>query len=151
LENLPESLHKLDFYENQITKLENLPESLKVLKCRYNRITKLENLPNTLQELNCSGNQITKLENLPESLCELDYSKNPIQFVDDVEYNRIEFSLKGYQAIRRIQKRMKRRFKMKNEASRLIGKRVLHLLYKVDGIMCKKGWENLVNEGIINI
>jgi hypothetical protein len=89
------------------------------------------------------------LENLPESLCELDYSKNPIQFVDDVEYNRIEFSLKGYQTIRRIQKRMKRCFKMKNEASRLIGKHVLHWLYKVDGIMCKKGWENLVNEEII--
>ena len=57
--------------------------------------------------------------------------------------------LKGYQAIKRIQKRMKRRFKIKNDASRIIGRQVLHWLYKPNGMMFKKDWENLIKEGLV--
>lgn len=37
-------------------------------------------------------------------------------------FNRIKFTFIGYQAIKRLQKRMKRRFKIKNDASRIIGR-----------------------------
>jgi hypothetical protein len=58
--------------------------------------------------------------------------------------------LLGYQAIRRIQRRIKSRFRIKNNASRIIGRLVLHWLYKADGPMFKKNWNELVNSGLVN-
>jgi len=150
LENLPKCLQKLYCSSNQISRLENLPNRLRILWCDSNQITRLENLPNCLQELDCGNNHITKIENLPISLETLYYDRNPIQFVDNVDINRVNFSLRGYQAIRRIQRRMKRRFKLKNDASRIIGRQALHWLHRVDGIMVKKGWDELVNSGLVN-
>lgn len=58
---------------------------------------------------------------------------NPIEYVDSVKFNDINFTLRGYEAIRRIQKRMKRRFKIKDEASRIIGRATLHWLWSPNG------------------
>ena len=48
------------------------------------------------------------------------YNNNPIKYVDNIPIDSINFTLKGYQAIKRIQKRMKRRYRIKNEAARTI-------------------------------
>ena len=120
LENLPIGLTKLYCGNNQLTKLENLPLGLQYLFCGNNQLTKLENLPIGLTKLWCGNNQLTKLENLPIGLQYLYYDGNPIEYVDDSPFNDINFTLKGYQAIRRIQLRMKRRYKIKNNAARVI-------------------------------
>jgi Leucine-rich repeat (LRR) protein len=54
-----------------ITKLENLPDTLTKLECSKNLITKIENLPNNLTSFNCMNNKITKLENLPDNINDL--------------------------------------------------------------------------------
>ena len=68
-------------------------------------------MPENLETFDCNYNQITKIENLPLGLKTLYLDKNKIIYVDNVEYKRINFTLQGYQAIRRIQLRIKLRFK----------------------------------------
>ena len=108
------------------SKLENLPNSLQKLNCGGNSITKLENLPNSLQELYCYNNSITKLENLPNCLQDIWYDKNKITMVDNIsidwfhEGKRNGFSLKFYNTIKRLQRRHRIRFRLKNKAARII-------------------------------
>jgi Leucine-rich repeat (LRR) protein len=96
---------------NQITKIENLPASLQVFECSDNQITKIENLPASLREFWCNYNQITKIENLPASLRYFDYG-NTINWVDNIEYDRIKFTLLWYHGTKRLQKRRRRNTKM---------------------------------------
>jgi hypothetical protein len=97
-----------------------------------------------LKELNCDYNYITKIESLPLGLTYFNVSYNPIEYVDDVKYSDIKFTLRGYQAIRRIQKRMKRRYKIKNRASQLIGRVALNWLHSApNGPMFKRNWREL--------
>ena len=103
-----------------ITRIENLPDNLHTFWCSSNSITKIHSLPDNLKKFECSYNRITKIENLPMGLIELDYYDNPIEYINDIPIESINFTLKGYQAIKRIQKRMKRRYKRKNEAARTI-------------------------------
>ena len=49
---------------------------------------------------------------------------------------KIKFTLRGYQAIHRIQLRMKRRYKIKNDASRIIGRQVLYWLDSAHNVNC---------------
>ena len=128
IENLPDSLHTFTCDRNMITKIENLPDSLHTFICCSNWITKIENLPNSLHTFNCDCNMITKIENLPIALQTFNYDynydhwqKNPIKYVDDIPIDSINFTLKGYQAIKRIQKRMKRRY-IRNKAAIVIQK-----------------------------
>ena len=60
--------------------MDNLPQSLQKLNCCGNDITQLDNLPLNLEMLYCDSNQITKLNNLPQSLNTLTCSGNPLQY-----------------------------------------------------------------------
>ena len=103
--------------------------------CANNKIIKIHSLPNSLKHFNCCSNMITKIENLPMSLQRFEYRDNPIKYVDDILFSSINFSLKGYQAIKRIQKRMKRRYK-RNDAARTIQKHCHNWLWSPK---CKDG------------
>ncbi len=48
------------------------------------------------------------------------YSGNPIQYVDNVKFDSINFSLKGYQSICRLQRRLRIRYKRKQMAATII-------------------------------
>jgi hypothetical protein len=63
---------------------------------------------------------------------------NTIKFIDNVEKERISFTLKGYQSVRRIQKRMKRRYK---KAKAIIIQRGCHNWI----------WKPLCNDGTVGI
>jgi hypothetical protein len=131
--NFPPNLEVLCCNGNQITSLVgvNFPQNLKILNCYGNQITSLVgvNFPQNLEELYCSGNQITEITNPPLGLKVLFYDKSKVKYIDDVKMSDIKFSLLGYQAICRIQIRMKRRYKIKNDASRIIGRRALEWLH----------------------
>src|SRR6476620_2809510 len=139
--HFPTFLETIIFSFNQLTKISNLPNSLKKLACIFNQITKIENLPNSLEFFCGNNNQIRVIENLPLGLKYFFYDGNPIEYVDNVKYSDINFTLTGYQAIHRIQKRMKRRYKIKNDASRIIGRQVLHWLHSApNGILFLKNF-----------
>ena len=93
-------------------------------------IKKIENLPNSLTEFNCTWNKIKIIENLPLTLRYFGYYSNPIKFVDNVPINQINFTLRGYSSIKRIQLRMKRRYHFKNEAAKVIQKAAWNWLNK---------------------
>ncbi|KAJ3375910.1 hypothetical protein HDU92_000653, partial [Lobulomyces angularis] len=83
---------------------------------------------------------IKKIENLPLGLSYIDLEGEVlIEFVDDVPYDDIvwsEFSLKGYQAVKRIQKRLSRRRKCKINAVRRIQAGCRNWIWKP---LCKDG------------
>lgn len=118
--------------------------------CWNNQIKKIENLPDCLKRFDCENNQIEKIENLPISLIYFHYNGNQIKWVDNVEFNRINFTIKGYQSIRRIQLRMKRRFKIKNNSSRIIGRQALHWLHSPNGPMMMKNMKLLIEQGYLS-
>ena len=136
----------------QITKLENLPESLHTLVCSSNQITKLENLPESLHTLDCGSNWITKLENLPLGLTWFSYTINYVTHVDNVKYDRIKFTLKGYQAIRRIQRRIRYRYDRKVKAAVTIQRGCHNWVFSgkckdnTVGIMPRLEWRKLQEE-----
>jgi hypothetical protein len=86
---------------------------------------------------------------LPLGLTQFYYHGNNIEFVDNVSYSKINFTLAGYQVIRRIQKRMKRRYKIKNEASRIIGRATLHWLWSPNGPSIKKMIKQMQEDGLL--
>ncbi|KAJ3376759.1 hypothetical protein HDU92_009042, partial [Lobulomyces angularis] len=125
-------------FHNRITKIENLPSNLIEFGCFDNRITKIENLPDSLKIFRCC-NQIKKIENLPLGLSYIDIEgvRVLIESVDDVPYDFwSEFSLKGYQAVKRIQKRLSRRHKFKINAVRRIQAGCRNWIWKP---LCKDG------------
>ena len=78
LENLPETLKKLNCSDNKIKNLENLPSGLKYLDCSNNYLTALNNLPIGLEELHCASNQIILIERLPHTLKIANCIGNPL-------------------------------------------------------------------------
>jgi hypothetical protein len=114
INNVPPHIKIIYYNNNLIRRIENLPDGLLHLYIRYNYITKIENIPPSLQILDVSYNDIAVLENLPLSLRRIYYTGCGIKFVDNVSYTDINFSLIGYHAIIRIQKRMKRRYAYKH-------------------------------------
>ena len=110
-----------------------MPAGLQVFCCRDNQITKIENLPASLQRFYCGGNQITKIENLPASLQQFDCWDNDITHVDDLELHRFnggEFDLKMYNAIKRIQKRIRRRVARRHSSTNVIQKGCYNWIWK---------------------
>ncbi len=85
----------------------------KIFSCRSFLFDKIIDIPKNTMIFDCRNNYITTIENLPDGLIFFDYIGNPIKFVDCVDINRINFSLKGYQAIKRIQKRIKKKLLLK--------------------------------------
>ena len=132
IENLPTSLEVFYFNGNKITKIENLPTSLEVFCCGHNQITKIENLPTSLRKFWCGDNQITKIENLPNSLQEFDCSGNIVTMVDNLELSRFNkgvFDLGMYQSIKRLQRRIRLRYKRKIASAKVIQQGCCNCLY----------------------
>ena len=140
IENLPKYLKEFDCSYSQVSKIENLPEFLDVFNCSLTRVSKIENLPESLKVFHFCSAKLTKIENLPIGLQQIDYSFNIIKFIDNVENERISFTLKGYQSIRRIQKRIKRRYKTKIKAMIVIQRGCHNWI-----------WKPLCNDGTIGI
>ena len=115
-------------------KLDELLKPVQTFNCYVNQITKIENLPVSLQTFGCWVNQITKIENLPVSLQEFHYvGGNQITHVDNLElyrFNGGEFDLKMYNAIKRIQKRIRRRIARRTNAARIIQKGCYNWIWK---------------------
>jgi hypothetical protein len=103
------------------------------LYCNSNQIMRLENLPESLQVLYCHGNQITCIEskNLPVCLSIFSYDEHLVTHVDNVEMSSINFSIHGFQIVRRLQKRIHWRFwTRRDKAIRLIQKYCTTWLWK---------------------
>ena len=109
----PTNTKVLNLSYNEIEKIENLPFYLDKLYIEYNPVHKIENLPLTLRVLAIDCTPITKIENIPIGLAKLFYNNKTVTHVDNVKISQINFTLKGYQAIRRLQIRMKVRYKIK--------------------------------------
>lgn len=152
--SFPKSIIYFNCQVNEITDLSQVkfPEYLECFYCCLNQITSLNNVrfPKSLEKLSIVGNKIDKIENLPLGLQKLHYDHHKIKFIDDVRFDRIKFTLRGYQAIRRIQKRMKRRYKIKNDASKLIGRQVLHWLWSPNGPSVKRMVKKMQADGILS-
>ena len=136
---LPNGLQNFDCAGNKITKIENLPNGLQEFSCFCNQITKIENLPNSLQNFACISNQITKIENLPNGLQKIWFGGNPITMVDDLEisrFNKGRFELRAYQAIKRLQRRIRYRYNKKTNAAKVIQQGCYNWLYSAK---CRDG------------
>ena len=78
----------------------------------------------------------SKLENLPLGLEDIHYDSDKVKYIDDVEMSRIVFTLNGYQAIRRLQRRMKVRYRIKNKYAQVIQNGCHNWIWKP---LCKDG------------
>ena len=134
IDNLPKTLHLFFCDGNLITKIERLPDTLHTFSCQRNLITKIERLPDTLHTFSCQGNRLTKIENLPRYLQVFYCWNNPITYVDNIPIGwfteRGGFILKWYNIIKKLQRRMKKRFLKKNQAARIIQKNCENWLWK---------------------
>ena len=71
MDNLSNTLVKLDCSGNKIKSLDNLPSKLVYLYCQYNLLESLDNLPNTLVELCCFNDKINEEKTKRKiSICE---------------------------------------------------------------------------------
>ena len=159
IENLPPALTTLNCDRNRITKIENLPSSLTDFNCVVNQITKIENLPETLIYFNCSGNLIRKIENLPRGLKYVWYDRACTRYVDDISLHwwdqRGGFKLETYNIIKRLQRRIRIRFHIKNRKARIIQNACHNWLWKTKcrdgtmGIVLRLSLKKLREDGLI--
>lgn len=106
---LPDTVRVLVLSYNNFKEIPILPRYLQDLDLRYNNLTKIEpSLPKTLRSLYINGNNIEKLENLPKSLRAL--GQNSAKYIDNVRIDSINFNIIGYQSIKRLQLKLKRKF-----------------------------------------
>jgi GTPase SAR1 family protein len=84
IENLPNGLQELNLSFSQIYRIENLPRTLQKLDLIHNNINKIENLPDGLQGLSLASNQISRIENLPDGLQSLWLAENQIQQIENL-------------------------------------------------------------------
>ena len=152
IENLNENLEELNVGNTDVFKIENLNNKLKILNLSYTNISKIENLNKNLekliiidtdiskienlnihlQKLYIQATKITKLENLPY-LNLLIFLKDEIKFVDNVSVNDInfeKFNIQRYNIIRKLQRRMKIRYRIKTEKIKIIQKCCENWLFK---------------------
>jgi hypothetical protein len=88
LDNLPNSLVKLNCRLNEISTLNNLPNSLIKLYCEDNeKINNLDFLPLNLRVLSCYSCNLSCVDNLPKLLEFLDVSFNNITSLDNLPNN----------------------------------------------------------------
>lgn len=149
IENLPNSLTRFYCSCNQISKIENLPDSLNLFDCSGNQISQIENLPDSLIVFKCGRNQISKIENLPLGLQEIQFDIENVSYVDNVPIaffadSENRFSLKKYQIIRRLIKRVKRMYKRKKEAVTIIQRGCHNWLWNPGtGISYRLAWKDI--------
>ena len=86
---LPNSLKRLDCWDNKLTSLPKLPNSLKILNCCNNKLSSFDStqIPDSLKDLWCSGNKLTSLPKLPNSLKRLDCSDNGLTSLPKLPYS----------------------------------------------------------------
>ena len=155
IENLPNLLTTFWCYDNKIQKIENLPKLLTKFYCGGNQIQKIENLPNLLTNFGCDSNQIQKLENLPLGLKYFSYYDNPIVSVDSVSDKEVKFKISNYSNFKRIQNRIKRNFKRRETAAKIIQKGTYNWVFKAVckdsklGINFKLGLKELQVDGLL--
>lgn len=123
-----------EYDRRSLSKIENLPSSLSELHCEFSRISKIENLPISLTYLNCYGSDISKIENLPRSLIFLSFNSDKVKYVDDIPIDQLNFQrwnfIERYNIIKKLQRRMKIRYKIKNEKAKIIQAGCENWLYK---------------------
>lgn len=104
------------------------------------------------------GSIITKIENLPDSLTQFYYSNNPIKFVDNVplDWFNGKFTLRWYQTIKKLQRRMKRRYLMRNKSALIIQRGCHDWIWKPilrdgkNGIRPRLDMNHLIEAEILN-
>ena len=78
MDNLPESIIRLDCSHNKLISLNNLPRGLKYLNCDHNEIILLNSLPDSLEEVFAKSNYIKSIDRLPKSLIRANFTLNPL-------------------------------------------------------------------------
>ena len=114
---------------------DDLDDSLTVYRCSGTQISKIENLPSSLTYFDCCYTQVSKIENLPNSLTCFDCSWAGIKYIDNIPIEQLNFSndwefIRQYNILKRIQRRMKLRYKIKNKKARIIQAGCENWLYK---------------------
>lgn len=108
--SLPKTIEKAFLSGNFLSAIK-VPFSCKVLDIERNKFTTIPKfLPETLTTLKVEGNKIEKIENLPINLTIFTFTKKHVKFIDDVSIEHINFTLKGYNAIKKIQKKIKSKY-----------------------------------------
>ncbi|KAJ3382203.1 hypothetical protein HDU92_004887, partial [Lobulomyces angularis] len=101
----------------------------------------LENLPNSLRVIDCIRNsRIKKIENLPFGLTTFSYVRYFVREIDNISMNEINFSLLGYQSLKRVQKRLKMRYSAIRRAAKVIHAGCFNWI-----------WKPICNDGSIGI
>ncbi len=103
-DNRPE---RVSICNSKLSKIIKVSSRVQYLHLEGNCIARIQGLPDGLKSLYLRGNAFERIENLPLGLTCL--VQDSAKYVDNVNLSSINFTLHGYQAIRRIQKRIKRR------------------------------------------
>ena len=121
-----------------INKIENLPENLEYFSCSFTQVNKIQNLPSSLLYFNFVDTNISIIENLPLCLQTIHFTKHHIRFIDNIPFEWFDgqFTLKKYNTIKRIQIKIKKRFILKNKATRIIQYACENWIWKP---ICKDG------------
>ena len=155
IENLPESLTTFYCEHNQIEVIENLPEGLTGFGCNGNRIEVIENLPKGLTKFSCRNCQIKVIENLPIGLIYFNYYGNNLTSVDKLSFNEIDFDIRRYSCIKRIQLRTKNNYLRRTKAARRIQKGLHNWVFSAVckdstyGINFRIGLNSLQRDGLV--
>ena len=155
IENLPSNLTGFYCESNQIRKIENLPSNLSIFYCWCNQIQKIENLPNNLTRFWCNSNKIQKIENLPLGLRFFECCVNPIVSIDNVSIQDVKFELYNYSNFKRLQNCIKRNFKRRTIAAKIIQKGSYNWVFKAVckdstlGINYRIGLRDLQADGLL--
>jgi hypothetical protein len=105
--SLPKSIEKAFLAGNFLSAIK-VHYGCTVLDIERNIFTKIPNyLPDTLTTLKVLGNNIEIIENLPNNLQIFTFTEKYVKFVDNVSIDKINFTLKGYNAIKKLQKQFK--------------------------------------------
>ena len=142
IENLNSNLLELMCDFTLIKKIENLPTKLEFFSCSFTEINKIENLPVSLLHFYFIDTDITIIENLPKYLKTIQYSNERIKFIDSIpiDWFNGKFTLKNYNIIKRIQRKIKKTLILKNKSARIIQNGCENWL-----------WKPICNDGKIGI
>ena len=113
----PDSPERVSVCNAKLSKIIKVPSVVKYLHLEGNNISRIQNLPDGLKSLYLRGNMFERIENIPLGLVFL--VQDSAKYIDNVALESINFTLPGYQAIRRLQRRVRRRI-LYNKKIRII-------------------------------
>ena len=121
--------------------------------------TKIENVPPSVIVFFCQSNQIRTIENLPAGLIQFYYYDNPIKHVDNIPITwwneRGGFKLHHYNLLKRLQRRIRIRIRIKHNKARIIQNGCHNWLWKTEcrdgtmGIVLRLSLRDLTQAGLI--